>query len=68
MNRQAQIARLDDAREASRSRAPDFTAPSSIRARRRIAEMLTAGLPLPQIESLYGYAENEFRFNHKETP
>ncbi len=42
---------------AVRSIAPDFTTVDSAAARSRIAQMLTAGLPLPTVANLFGLHE-----------
>ena len=41
---------------------PDFTVPDDIHARRRIAMLLAAGLPLPTVAVLFGLREHELRF------
>jgi hypothetical protein len=46
--------------------APDFTSSRSIEARRRIAMLLAAGLPLPTVTALFGLTESEFQLTPDE--
>ncbi|HEY3658935.1 MAG TPA: hypothetical protein VGL34_28530 [Steroidobacteraceae bacterium] len=54
--------RIPPRRAAERSSAPDFTAGNCIHARRRIAAMLAAGLPVSTVTGLFGLQETEFQF------
>lgn len=42
---------------------PDFTMPADFGARRRVAGMLVAGLPLPTVAALFGIGEGELTFD-----